>query len=373
VAAPRRVESRQTFRERRTSVVTMGNYQMGDKDLDRMLEGLVRANVTSDERRGHDDDIVREMIVSTLKMHRDATDRGDLKIVNSALKELRYSFLVFSRYRETPKVTVYGSARTRPENPNYQLAAQFANLMADTYQWMVVTGAGPGIMEAGNMGAGNDYSFGVNIRLPFEADPNPYVHESRLINFKYFFTRKLIFVKESDAFVVFPGGFGTQDETYELLTLTQTGKSDMHPIVLMEAEGTGYWDEWFKFVSTLRDKGMIAPDDLSLFTYTNDAKEAAAEIRRFYNNYHSQRYVDGKLVLRLKHEPSAALVTALNEEFGDILVRGEIEKIEATPAEIATGDNVDLPRIRLHFDRKHLGRLRLMVDRLNAAAPSPPL
>ena len=346
----------------------MRSYELGEPELDQRLEELVRDAGSSE--RGHEPDeaLVREMIVSVLKMHRDDTDRGDLKIVNSALKELRYSFMVFSRYRETPKVTVYGSARTAPENPNYELAAEFANLMADTHQWMVVTGAGPGIMEAGNLGAGTDYGFGVNIRLPFEADPNPYVHESRLINFKYFFTRKLMFVKESDAFVIFPGGFGTQDETFELLTLIQTGKSDMHPVVLMEAEGTRYWDEWFKFVSSLRDQGMIAPDDTSLFTYSNSAAEAAAEIRRFYNNYHSQRYVDGKLVLRLKHEPSAALVAELNDEFADIVVSGVIEKITATPAEIAGDDHVELPRIRLHFDRRHLGRLRLMVDRLNAAA-----
>jgi len=350
----------------------MRNYQIGDKELDKRLQELVRDAVSGHAGHEHDEDLVREMIVSVLKMHRDDTDRGDLKIVNSALKELRYSFLVFGRYRETPKVTVYGSARTAPEDPNYQLAAQFANLMADTHQWMVVTGAGPGIMEAGNLGAGTDYGFGVNIRLPFEADPNPYVHESRLINFKYFFTRKLMFVKESDAFVVFPGGFGTQDETFELLTLIQTGKSDMHPIVLMEAEGTQYWDEWFTFVAALRDKGMIGPDDLNLFTYTTDADEAATEIRRFYNNYHSQRYVDGKLVLRLKHEPSAGLVAKLNDEFSDIVVGGGIEKIAPTPAEIASNDNVDLHRIRLHFDRRHLGRLRLMVDRLNAAAQDSP-
>jgi uncharacterized protein (TIGR00730 family) len=346
----------------------MRSYQLGEPELDQRLEELVSDAVSGHSGHSHDETLVREMIVSILKMHRDDTDRGDLKLVNSALKELRYSFMVFARYRETPKVTVYGSARTAPEDPNYELAAEFANLMADTHQWMVVTGAGPGIMEAGNLGAGTDYGFGVNIRLPFEADPNPYVHESRLINFKYFFTRKLMFVKESDAFVIFPGGFGTQDETFELLTLIQTGKSDMHPVVLMEAEGTRYWDEWFKFVSSLRDQGMIAPDDTSLFTYTNSADEAAAEIRRFYNNYHSQRYVDGKLVLRLKHEPSESLVTELNDEFADIVVSGAIEKITATPAEVAGDDNVALPRIRLHFDRRHLGRLRLMVDRLNAAA-----
>jgi hypothetical protein len=350
----------------------MRNYQIGNSDLDSRLAALVSDAVADHEDHSHDDDIVAEMMVSILKMHRDDTDRGDLKIVNSALKELRYSFLVFSRYRDIPKVTVYGSARTAPEDPNYLLAAEFANLMADSFQWMVVTGAGPGIMEAGNRGAGSDYGFGVNIRLPFEADANKYVHESRLINFKYFFTRKLMFVKESDAFTVFPGGFGTQDETFELLTLIQTGKSDLHPVVLMEAPGTGYWEEWFDFVRALRDQGMVAPDDLSLFTYTNDANEAAAEIRRFYNNYHSQRYVEGKLVLRLKNEPSAELIAALNDEFSDIVVSGKIEKIETTPAEIRTNDNVDLPRIRLHFNRRHLGRLRIMVDRLNADAQDRP-
>lgn len=350
----------------------MRNYQVGDKDLDRKLDELVRDAVEQHDGHSHDVDLVKEMMVSVLKMHRDDTDRGDLKIVNSALKELRYSFLVFSRYRSTPKVTVYGSARTAPENPNYQLAAEFASLMADTHNWMVVTGAGPGIMEAGNRGAGSDYGFGVNIRLPFEADANKYVHESRLINFKYFFTRKLMFVKESDAFAVFPGGFGTQDETFELLTLIQTGKSDMHPIVLMEAPGTGYWDEWFEFVTALSDQGMVAPDDLNLFTRTHDAAEAAAEIRRFYNNYHSQRYVEGKLVLRLKHEPTEKMVAELNDDFSDIVVKGQIEKIDATPAEVASDDNLDLFRIRLHFDRRHLGRLRLLVDRLNAEAQDSP-
>ena len=203
----------------------MRAYEIGDAALDEQIRQLVADAAGPNEGRDQGEDLALEMIVTAVKLLRDETDRGDLKLINSALKELRYSFLVFSRYRETPKVTVYGSARTAPENPNYELAAEFANLMADTHQWMVVTGAGPGIMEAGNLGAGTDYGFGVNIRLPFEADPNPYVHESRLINFKYFFTRKLMFVKESDAFVVFPGGFGTQDETFEFLTLIQTGKS----------------------------------------------------------------------------------------------------------------------------------------------------
>ena len=349
----------------------MRRYRLGDEDLDRRLEELIADAVDQHDDHEHDEDLIAEMLVSGLKLLRDDTDRGDLKLVNAALKELRYAFVIFSRYRDIPKVTMYGSARTPPSDPNYQLAADFAARMTDIHQWMVITGAGPGIMEAGNLGAGTEYGFGVNIRLPFEADANPYVHESRLINFKYFFTRKLMFVKESNAFVSFPGGFGTQDETFELLTLVQTGKSDMHPIVLMEAEGTGYWESWLDFVGTLEGQGMIGRDDRSLFTHTSSVDEAANEILTFYENYHSQRYVDGKLVLRLKHDPTESLLAELNDDFSDIIVSGVIEKVPASHREIADDDCVDLPRVRLHFDRRHLGRLRLLVDRLNEAAGEP--
>ena len=341
----------------------MRPYELGEGDLDRRIKELV-----ADAGGGVDEDLVREMLVTSLKVHRDKADRGDLKLINTALKELRYSFLVYSRYRDVPKVTMYGSARTGPQDPNYMLAADLANRMTDRYGWMVVTGAGPGIMEAGNLGAGTDFGFGVNIRLPFEAEANPYVHESRLINFKYFFTRKLIFVKESDAFVLFPGGFGTQDETFELLTLVQTGKSDLHPIVMIEAPGTGYWERWLQFVSTLVDQGMIASDDRHLFKIAADVDEAISEILTFYDNYHSQRYVKGRLVLRLKHEPSAGLIAELNDEFQDLLVDGEIEKIAPTEAEVEGGDHLNLHRVRLHFDRRHFGRLRQLVDRLNRSA-----
>ncbi len=347
----------------------MRRYRLGD-ELDQRLTDLIRDAVSADGHHAHDhdEDLIAEMLVSGIKLLRDDTDRADLKLANSALKEMRYSFLIFSRYRDIPKVTIYGSARTPPGDPNYRLAADFANRMTDMFKWMVITGAGPGIMEAGNKGAGTEYGFGVNIRLPFEADANQYVHESRLINFKYFFTRKLMFVKESNAFAIFPGGFGTQDETFELLTLIQTGKSDLHPIVLLEAEGTGYWESWLEFVANLERKGMIAPADRNLFHFTTDVSEACDEIRRFYNNYHSQRYVDGKLVLRLKHEPSAELVATLNEEFSDLLVDGVIEKTVASEREIAENDHPNLARLRLHFNRRGLGRLRAMVDRINAAA-----
>jgi hypothetical protein len=175
-----------------------------------------------------------------------------------------------------------------------------------------------------------------------------------------------MFVKESDAFVLFPGGFGTQDETFELLTLIQTGKSDLHPIAMLEAAGTGYWEAWQEFVDTLVEQEMISPDDLHLYTITNSVDRAIDEIVDFYACYHSQRFVEGDLILRLLQEPSDRLVAALNEEFSDIITHDEITKITATAQEIASEDNVDMPRLRLSYDRRHTGRLRLLIDRLNA-------
>jgi uncharacterized protein (TIGR00730 family) len=339
-------------------------YDLGDPKLDAQLAELVQA-VIDDHPGDHDVDIVREMLVTGLKMLRDGTPRGDLKLTNTALKEMRYSFLIFNQYRKTRKATIFGSARTPPEDPNYALAAQFAKEMTDSRGWMVVTGAGPGIMEAGNLGAGAESGFGVNIRLPFESEPNPYLHESRTINFKYFFTRKLMFVKESDAFVIFPGGFGTQDELFELLTLTQTGKSTLHPIVLMETTGTGYWDAWSSFTENLIAQGMISADDVHLFHRTTDVQAAAAHICDFYANYHSQRYVRGKLILRLLHAPTAELVAELNESFRDLLLTGDFEAVDPTPDEVEDNDELDKHRIRLHFNRRNFGRLRQAVDRLN--------
>jgi len=349
----------------------MRPYETGDPELDARIRELatdaVAAHGVNHARSGAD--IVAELMVSALKLHRDDADRGDLKLVNSAVKEMRYSFLVFRHHRDVPKVTVFGSARTPPDDPNYRLAADFASRMADERGWMVVTGAGPGIMEAANLGAGADDSFGVNIRLPFEAEANPYIHESRLINFKYFFTRKLMFMKESNAFALFPGGFGTMDETFELLTLIQTGKSPISPIVLVEAPGTSYWDGWLDFVTgTLMEQGMIGPDDLSLFTQTHSAVDAAHEVCRFYENYHSQRFVGDRLVLRIRRQPTADQIQQLNDEFADILVSGTIESIDTTDAEMASDDHPELPRLALYFNRRSLGRLRRLIDAINGLA-----
>jgi len=347
----------------------MPPYETGDSTLNRQIRRLVAASAPGGGGLPPDAHLAEEMIVTALRLLRDRADRADLRLINAAMKEMRYAFLVFSRYREVRKAAIFGSARTPATDPNYALAEALAAYLAWERGWMILTGAGPGIMEAANKGAG-ERSFGINIRLPFEDEPNPYVPPERLINFKYFFPRKLTFVKEAHAFVLFPGGFGTLDETLETLTLMQTGKSDLHPVVLMEAPGTGYWQEWLDFVrTTLVPQGMIADDDLTLVRFTHEVPVAAEEITRFYANYHSQRYVDGQLVLRLQHAPTPEQLDLLNDLFAGILVSGTIEAIGPTPAEAEDGDHPDLPRLRLHFDRRSLGRLRAMIDHLNSLAP----
>ncbi|HSJ29209.1 MAG TPA: LOG family protein [Acidimicrobiia bacterium] len=334
-------------------------YDLGNPELDSTVQDLVAR--ASEHGNG---DLIAEMLTTVLKLHRDGAPRGDLKLINTALKEMRYSMLVFRRHDE-PKVTMYGSARLGEGSDDYRLAEDFARIMAER-KWGVITGAGPGIMEAGNRGAGPEHSYGVNIRLPFEASANQYVLPERTVNFKYFFTRKLGFVKESHAFALFPGGFGTLDETFELLTLIQTGKSDLHPIVLLEAEGSGYWQPMIDFATeVLVAKGLISALDLDLFMFTTDATAAADEICRFYANYHSQRYVDGTLVLRMATAPSPELLERLNDEFADIVVSGRIESIDPTPAEVRDGDALDMERIAFHFDRRQFGALRRLVDTLN--------
>jgi len=341
------------------------SYETGIAEIDAAVRDLVELAGDGPNR-----DLIVELMTTAVKLYRDGVGRGDLKLVNAALKEMRYSLLVFSRTHE-PKVTMFGSARLSEADPNYALAVDFADRMAGR-GWGVVTGAGPGVMEAGNRGAGRDRSYGVKIRLPFESAPNPYVDPARTVNFKYFFTRKLGFVKESHAFALFPGGFGTLDETFELLTLVQTGKSDMHPIVMIDDPASTYWDDLLGFVEeTLVGGGFIAGDDLSLFTHTHDPAAAADEITSFYANYQSQRYVDGRLVLRLRRAPDEATLADLTREFADILVEDGIVAIGPTDPEIADADSLDSERIALAFDRRRFGRLRQLIDRLNALVPPP--
>ncbi|MEZ5175948.1 MAG: TIGR00730 family Rossman fold protein [Acidimicrobiia bacterium] len=340
-----------------------------EPSLDAQIDALINRVMPANPGAHRDENLIHEIIDTALKLIKDNTDRGDVKMMNTALKELRYSSLVFAPHHDLRKVAVYGSARTQPSEPNYLLAEEFGRTMAEAHGWMVITGAGPGIMEAANKGAGTASSFGVNIRLPFESGANEYLSPGNVINFKYFFTRKVQFVKESDAFALFPGGFGTMDEVFELLTLVQTGKSDMHPIVMIDAEGTGYWDAWLDLCDVLLRQGMISRHDASLYKVTNSVREAADEILGFFRVYHSQRFVNGKLVLRLTTDVPDDTVRELSDEYADIIDVGGIERVTASKAEIETDDVVDLPRLSFAFDRRSYGRLRTLIDRLNQSAP----
>jgi uncharacterized protein (TIGR00730 family) len=336
-------------------------YRTGDAEVDKRVAAIV--DQVADPAKA---DLVFEIVASALRLGLDRADRGDLKIANAALKEMRHAFYVFAPYRAARKVAIFGSARTEPDDPLYLQAREFAAAVA-AREWMVVTGAGPGIMEAGIEGAGPEQAFGVSIKLPFEAATTQFFDgDPKLINFRYFFTRKLEFVKESDAFALLPGGFGTLDEAFELLTLLQTGKAQPAPVVLLDVPGGTYWETWQAFVTEeLVNTGYIGADDLALLRTTDNVDEAVDEIMGFYANYHSLRFVDGRLVLRMHRAPTSEELAALSEEFADILARGEMETIGATRAEIADGDHVDLARVAFWFDRRSWARVRLLIDRLN--------
>jgi len=312
------------------------------------------------------DDLLSDLRETIDKLEQDRAAIGDLKILSRSLRELRYAFKIFSDYRLTKKVTVFGSARTQPDAPAYQHSADFGRMFADA-GWMVLTGAGGGIMEGAHIGAGREMSMGVNIMLPFEQRANPVIDGDRkLVNLRYFFTRKLLFVKEVHAIALFAGGFGTQDEAFETLTLTQTGKRDMMPIVFIDEPGGSYWKEWQKFVERqLLETELISPEDMSLFRVTDDLDEAFAEIMNFYRVYDSMRYIRDRLVLRLRAEPSDEYIDQLNDDFSDLLSRGRIEKSVTHEFEHDETHIRHLPRLRMQFNRRHIGRLRQLIDRLN--------
>jgi uncharacterized protein (TIGR00730 family) len=300
------------------------------------------------------------------KLERDKATRGDLKIIARALKEFRYAFKVFKPFRRQRKITVFGSARMKPEHPAYQQAVEFGRRLAGD-GWFVVTGAGGGIMEAAHVGAGKDWSIGLNIMLPFEQAANPVIEgDAKLINLKYFFTRKLLFVKEVHAIALFPGGFGTQDECYETLTLVQTGKRDLMPIVCVDTPGGTYWKDWLAYIkSHLLGDGLISPHDLSLLKVTDSVEEAVDEVMGFYSVYNSMRYVRDKLYLRLHREPPPEFIERLNAEFADIIEKGRIERVAAHAFEEDDEHLAELPRLAFRFNRRDLGRLRQMVDLIN--------
>jgi uncharacterized protein (TIGR00730 family) len=347
-------------------------YQLRRSDLNRQIETLIEA-AQRDDTDPDDLELVRQILVTGIRLLRDGTSRTELKLVNSALKELRHAFRVFQDYHLIRKVAIFGSARTSEEHPDWSHAHAFAQRMVET-DWMVITGGGDGIMGAAQGGAGRDASFGVNIRLPFEQVANEVIAgDPKLINFRYFFTRKLIFVKEAHAIALFPGGFGTHDEGFEALTLIQTGKSEIVPVIYIDEPGGSYWRDWQEYVRThLCDRGLVDPEDLNLFRVTDSVEDAVAEIEGFYRNYHSSRFIRGRLVLRLHSAPNDEELEVLNDEFSGLVESGRIERAQALPEE--SREIAHLPRIRLHCNRRAVGQMRRLIDRLNqfgdqAAAP----
>lgn len=316
---------------------------------------------------GFNEELVADIIESALKMLRDVEARGDVRVIQTAIRELRYAFRLFAPYADRRKVSIFGSARTRANTPEYQLAVEFGRKISEA-GFMVITGAGGGIMHAGHEGAGVENSFGANIRLPWEQQANPIIErDKKLITFRYFFTRKLTFLRHSDAIVLFPGGFGTLDEGYEALTLMQTGKSRLMPLVMVDKPDGTYWKTWDAHIREhlLRNQ-LISQDDLKLYHLTNSTDQAVRIITRFYRNYHSTRFVKDLLVIRLKHPPAATAIDALNDDFADIVAGEKFRATEPLPEEKEDGDALEYPRIAFGFDRRSYGRLRQLIDVLNS-------
>src|SRR6266568_226686 len=329
------------------------SFSRSNEPIDRLINLLV------EEAGGiHHPAVIKEMILATLKIGQDVDYLADLKLINRTLRERRYTAKVFGPYRHRKKVTIFGSARTEETDEMYLKCVRFSRSLAEN-NYMVITGGGPGIMQAGNEGAGSENSFAVNIRLPFGQAPNAVMMRNpRLITYKYFFNRKVAFVKESDAISVFPGGFGTLDEAMEVFTLIQTGKTAPKPLVLFDDE-SGYWDSWLEFIKeSMLGKGLISAEDFSIFTITRSVEEAVQVIDEFYRNYHSLRFVDGRLVIRLNKELTDEQIDELQNEFPEMMRSGStIERSAALPEEADEPNLLGLPRLVIHFDHQHYGLL----------------
>jgi uncharacterized protein (TIGR00730 family) len=336
---------------------------IGDAEFDQRVHDLVR-----DWGCGSSCDLIQEMVVTALKMGRDNLSVADLKLFNRALKELRYAARVFAPYTQFKKVVVFGSARIQPNEPSFQAAELFAKKMREQ-NYMILTGGGDGIMGAAQRGAGREHSFGLNIRLPFEQRANEIIYgDTKLINFNYFFTRKLNFVKETHAIALFPGGFGTLDEGFEALTLMQTGKSRIIPLVLVDKPGGNYWQTWFAFLHEyLLKLGLVSETDFSLFKLTDSVDEAVEEIVRFYRNFISYRWVGKRMVIRMQRKLTTNALASLNKRFTDVLLEGAITQGDALPEEKNEPELLQYPRLILTPDQHDFGRLRRLIDAVNAA------
>jgi uncharacterized protein (TIGR00730 family) len=318
----------------------------------------------------------RQLIVRAIgaiaKVANTEVDRLDWKILAATIQDIEKGFTTFHPHRHVRKISIFGSARIAPDSPEYKLAVEFARCVT-SLGFMVITGGGGGIMAAGNQGATKDYSFGLNIQLPFEQGSNEFIaDDDKLINFKYFFTRKLFFLRESDAIALFPGGFGTQDEAFETLTLCQTGRYGPVPLVLIDRPGGDYWHSWHQYIiKSLVERGLVSPEDPSLYTITDNLNTACETIRSFYQVYHSSRYVGDKLVLRLNCKLSEAELEILNQNYYDLLISGKIVQTDALPQE-QEPEIAHLPRLVFHFNQRSQGRLYQMLNQINQFEPHTP-
>ena len=337
----------------------------GDKTIDARVHQLVE-----DWDCGEGGALIKELIITALKLGKDDLGEADLKLVNRALKEMRASSRVFSPYFRDRKIAIFGSARTVPDQPEFQAARGFAESIG-AEGFMTITGAGDGIMGAAQEGAGRENSFGLNIKLPFEQSANETIEgDHKLITYNYFFTRKLAFVKEAHAVALFPGGFGTMDEGFEVLTLIQTGKSQVIPIVMVDAAGGSYWKTFTQFLREhLLRLGLISPDDFHLFKVTDSVDEAVEEILHFYSNFHSYRFIRDTIVIRMHHPLSETDLETLNADYRDLLLKGDFHCCEMLPEEANETHLVGMPRLSFQVKRGRAGRLRQLIDFINEVTP----
>lgn len=338
------------------------HYHLQSEDANRRIDALLEQLRVPESTWP----LYADLLTTALKMYEDGAGVADLRIANAAFKEIRYGFKVFAPWRTVPKITVFGSARTPRAHPISEQAYAFSKRISGA-GWMVITGAGGGVMSSAQEGAGAERSFGLNIRLPFEQEANPWIADDpKLVSFKYFFTRKLFLVREAWAMAFFPGGFGTGDEVFESLTLIQTGKAEIVPVVLVDAPGGSYWRKWLDFVREhMAETGMISPEDMTLFRVTDSVEEAAAEVERFYRVFHSYRFVGESLVIRLRHALPVSTVSEISLRFSDILKGPADQAPQALEGE--RGEFPELPRLVLPFNRSGFSRLRQLIDFLNAS------
>ena len=346
----------------------MSHAKVSDEQVQQAIQALV-SSIGGDPNT-FDGRLVTQLVETSLKLIPDGHDTGQLKLLNAAMKEMRYAYRVFNKYRPTQKISIFGSARTPEDHPDYIAAREFSAAIAER-GWMAITGAGDGIMKAGHEGPKREGSFGLSIRLPFETTANTVIEgDPKLINFRYFFTRKLMFISHADAVAVFPGGFGTQDELFESLTLVQTGKSNIVPIVLLEGEGGVYWKHWDNYIhKNLHENGWISSPDPSLYYIADSVDDAVDHVLAFYRVYHSSRYVRDTLVMRLTEELTDEHIERLNEEFSQLVCSGRIEKCGPLEGE---DDHLDLPRIAFESTRRDLAVVRRMIDRINSFGSDSP-